>query len=38
MEAAMLYLILIFGPAALGLASQIWGADSREPYQDDHIR
>ncbi len=38
MEAAMLLLVMIFGPVALGLASEIWGADSREHYQDDHIR
>ncbi len=38
MEAVMLFLVMIFGLVALGLASQIWGADSREHYQDDHFR
>lgn len=35
----MLVLILIIiGFAALGWASLTWGADSREPYRDDHAR
>jgi hypothetical protein len=35
MEATMLVLILL-GLAAFGGASFAWGADSREPYRDDH--
>jgi hypothetical protein len=38
MEITMLVLAIIFGLAALGGASQTWGADSREPYRDDHTR
>ncbi len=38
MEATMLFLVMIIGLAAFGVASQIWGADSREQYQDDHTR
>jgi hypothetical protein len=38
MEATMLVLVLIIGLVALGRASLIWGADSREPYRDDHTR
>lgn len=38
MEAIVLVLVLIIGLAALGWASLIWGADSREPYRDDHTR
>jgi hypothetical protein len=38
MEATMLVLVLIIGLVALGWASQTWGADSREPYRDDHTR
>lgn len=38
MEATMMFLIMIIGLAALGGASFIWGADSREQYPDDHTR
>lgn len=38
MEAIMLILVVIIGLAALDVASQLWGADSREQYQDDHAR
>ena len=38
MEATMLVLVLIIGLVALGKASLTWGADSREPYRDDHAR
>jgi len=38
MEAIMLVLILTIGLAALGGASLAWGADSRDPYHDDHAR
>lgn len=38
MEATMLFLFMIIGLAALGWASSIWGADSREQYPDDHTR
>jgi hypothetical protein len=38
MEITMLVLAIFFGLAALGGASQTWGADSREPYPDDHAR
>jgi hypothetical protein len=38
MEATVLFLVMIIGIVALGAASQIWGADSRERYQDDHTR
>lgn len=31
-------LILILGLAALGAAWQTWGADSRDPHQDNHNR
>jgi hypothetical protein len=38
MEATVLVMVLIIGLVALGLASVTWGADSREPYRDDHAR
>lgn len=38
MEATMVILVTIIGFAALGWASSIWGADSREQYPDDHTR
>ncbi len=38
MEAVMMFLITIIGLAVLGGASASWGADSREQYQDDHVR
>ncbi len=38
MEATMLFLVMIIGLVVLDVASQIWGADSREQYQDDHAR
>ena len=38
MEAMMMFLISILGLAALGWASILRGADSREQYQDDHTR
>jgi hypothetical protein len=34
----MFILAIFFGLVALGGASQTWGADSREPYRDDHAR
>ncbi len=38
MEAVMMFLITIIGLVVLGGASVNWGADSREQYQDDHVR
>ena len=38
MEAMMMFLITIIGLVVLGGASVTWGADSREQYQDDHVR
>ena len=38
MEITMFILAIFFGLVALGVASQTWGADSREPYRDDHAR
>ena len=38
MEMTMLFLIMILGLAALGVASITWGADSRDQYPDDHSR
>jgi nitrogen fixation-related uncharacterized protein len=38
MEAMLLFVITIVGFLALDVASQIWGVDSREQYQDDHTR
>jgi hypothetical protein len=38
MEATMLFLVTIIGIVMLGVASLNWGADSREPYPDDHLR
>jgi hypothetical protein len=38
MEAILLFLVTIIGLLALDVASQTWGADSREQYQDDHTR
>jgi hypothetical protein len=38
MELTMVVLAIFFGLVALGGASQTWGADSREPYGDDHAR
>jgi nitrogen fixation-related uncharacterized protein len=38
MEAMLLFLVTIIGFLALDVASQIWGVDSREQYQDDHTR
>ena len=38
MEATVIFLVLIIGLAALGLASVSLGVDSREQYKDDHAR
>jgi len=38
MEAMLTLLVTIIGFLVLAVASQIWGADSREQYQDDHAR
>lgn len=38
MEAVMMFLISILGLAALGGASILWGADSRDQIPDDHAR
>lgn len=38
MEAVMTFLITIIGLAMLGGAAITWGADSRDPYPDDHAR
>ncbi len=38
MEAVLLFLVMIIGFVALDVASHTWGADSREQYQDDHVR
>ncbi len=38
MDAVMMFLITIIGLAVLGVASISGGADSREQYQDDHVR
>ena len=38
MEAMTLVLVMIIGLATLGWASLTWGADTREPYPDDHAR
>jgi hypothetical protein len=38
MEAILLFVVTILGFLALDVASQTWGVDSREQYQDDHTR
>lgn len=38
MEATLFFMVAIVGLAALGMASQIWGADTRDSYEDDHTR
>lgn len=38
MEAMMMFLITILGLVALGAASILWGADSRDQIPDDHTR
>jgi hypothetical protein len=38
MEATVLFLVMIIGFGALGWASVTWGAESRDPYPDDHTR
>lgn len=38
MEFTMIMLVLVVGLALLGEAAQIWGADTRDPYPDDHTR
>ncbi len=38
MEVALLMLVLFVGLALIGAAAQLWGADTRDPYPDDHAR
>jgi hypothetical protein len=38
MEGIVMLLVLVIGLSALGLASSLWGADSRDQLPDTHAR
>ena len=38
MEAIVIFVALFVGMVATGMAGMAWGADSREPFADDHRR
>lgn len=38
MDALLMLAILVIGLVALDLGAMTWGADSRDPLPDDHLR
>ena len=38
LEAVVIFVVIFVGMAAISMAGLAWGADSREPFADDHRR